>query len=337
MPYAVVPPVDRASRRALANACWTGMHAAKPDLDAAISLQRKLIGAVEELVATLGARPLPRLSLPPKYLTAKLKAGIPALANEPIPMPYDLLGDGFARLCEALADGASGEATRLLVTAVREKQLNIAPLLLLTLRREQSAVRMAATKAGLGHDLLWLVCDLAVGPFVHAELAPLFDRVDVTSPLHDALHEWERGYCPLCGSWPAFLEYATGHSHDTLQTASGEERPPESSPADTVTTRAPRGVARCAFCAAAWDVPTATCVYCGALGEQIVALAPSPARPARQVVVCRGCRGYVKIVDAPPLPFPLLPLTDLDSMDLDLAAMQAGFARPALKQFGRKR
>jgi hypothetical protein len=36
------------------------------------------------------------------------------------------------------------------------------------------------------------------------------------------------------------------------------------------------------------------------------------------------------------LPFPLLALADLESMDLDIAAMQRGFARPAIKQFTRR-
>jgi hypothetical protein len=37
------------------------------------------------------------------------------------------------------------------------------------------------------------------------------------------------------------------------------------------------------------------------------------------------------------LPFPLVALADLDSMDLDMAAMQAGFSKPALKQFTQRR
>ena len=337
MPYVVVPPVDRASRAALADACWTGMRAAKPDLEAAISLQIRLIRVVEELVDSLAARPPLRLSLPQKYLTTKLMAGIPALTNEPIPLPFDLLGLAFNRLCQTLAESASGEATRLLAAAAREGQLNVAPLLVLTLRREQGAVRVAATKAGLGHDLLWLVSDLAVGPFAHAQLGSLFDHAAPESPLRNVLRTWERGYCPLCGSWPAFLECANSPAVDHQGTAPSEDGPSEASPANAGDMRALRSVARCAFCAAAWDLSTASCVYCAKTDEQVVTLTPDPSRPNRQVVGCHGCRGYIKIVDAVPLPFPLLPLTDLNSMDLDLVAMQTGFARPALKQFGRKR
>lgn len=270
----------------------------------------------------------------PRYLTTKLNTGIPALANEPIPLPYDLLGEAFTRLCEALAEGASGEATRLLATAAREKHLNVPPLLLLTLRREQGAIRLAATQAGLGHDLLWLVCDLTVGAFAHALLAPLFDHAELAPPLHSALAHWQRGYCPLCGSWPAFLECASDRPID--RAPEGKAETPAESRATTIG-QPSGGVARCAFCAAAWDVVATSCIYCGVTGNPLVAITPDQARPARRVLACGSCRGYVKAVDARPLPFPLLPLTDLDSMDLDLVAMQAGFARPALKQFGRKR
>ena len=62
-----------------------------------------------------------------------------------------------------------------------------------------------------------------------------------------------------------------------------------------------------------------------------------PSQPRRTVETCGACRGYTKAVETEiPLPFPLLALADLESMDLDLAAMQRGFARPAIKQFTRR-
>ena len=41
---------------------------------------------------------------------------------------------------------------------------------------------------------------------------------------------------------------------------------------------------------------------------------------------------YLKTVDLPELsPFPLLAIADLETMDLDVAAMEHGYTRPALK------
>jgi hypothetical protein len=35
-------------------------------------------------------------------------------------------------------------------------------------------------------------------------------------------------------------------------------------------------------------------------------------------------------------PFPLLAIYDMETMDLDLAAMEHGYSRPALKEFSRR-
>lgn len=309
MPYAAVAQMDRASRQALADAHWAAMLAAKADLAPAISLQGKLIGRVLDLSVTFEGGRQPRLSLPPRYVTTKLRSGIPALTGEPIPVPVDLLAPTLIGLVQALAEGGGGEATRLIRVALEEKKVDPGALLTLALRREQAALRAFATKAGLGHDLLWLVCDLAAGPLAHAFLGSVFaDAAVGGSPLREALDAWTRGYCPLCGSWPGYTE----HRGDARRL-------------------------RCGFCAATWDLPFGSCIYCGTAGDTLAAITPNPGRPQRLVETCTGCKGYSKVVDdAFSLPFPLLPLADLDSMDLDIMAMQRGFARPAIKQFARR-
>jgi hypothetical protein len=309
MPYAALPAVDRKTLHALAAQRWETMLEQKPELAAAISLQQRLIGLVIELAQVFGAGRIPRLSLPPKYLTAKFGAGIPALIGEPIQIPVDLIRPTLVELVRALADGGGGEATTGIRSAIEEGRLDMGALLTLTLRREQGALRVAATRAGLGHDLLWLVADLAVGPFAHALLLSVFGASDERSPVRMALNGWSRGYCPLCGSWPAFVEVI------------GMTR-----------------VLRCGFCAAAWQVDRPTCLYCNESGANVQTVAPDSSRPERIVETCMACRGYTKVLPADAsLPFPLLALADLDSMDLDLAAMQRGCARPAIKQFGPRR
>jgi formate dehydrogenase maturation protein FdhE len=51
--------------------------------------------------------------------------------------------------------------------------------------------------------------------------------------------------------------------------------------------------------------------------------------------VCGTCHSYVKTVDVTePSPFPLLAIADLETMDLDVLAMQQGYQRPPLRSFG---
>jgi FdhE protein len=309
MPYAVLPAFDTATCLDLAETRWNAMLGSKPELAAAIALQRALIGQVIDLTTAL-QRPgrLPRLSLPPKYLTAKLDSGIPALAGEPIQVPVEDIRPTVVGLARSLGEGGGGEATQAILLAIEEQRLDIGALLRLALRREQGALRAFATRAGLGHDLLWLLLDLSVGPFAHGLLDSVFRGAVEGSPLRAALDRWSLGYCPLCGSWPVFAEH-----HGDIRRQ------------------------RCSFCAAAWDVASRACIYCGESGERLVAVAPDPARPHRAVETCAACRGYTKVIDIDrSMPFPLLALLDLESMDLDVGAMQRGFGRPALRQFSRR-
>ena len=62
--------------------------------------------------------------------------------------------------------------------------------------------------------------------------------------------------------------------------------------------------------------------------------APDEERKDRRLEVCSSCGGYLKTIDIAALsPFPLLAIADIETMDLDVAAMEHGYARPPLKEF----
>ena len=301
---AVQPPdlIETAERR------WQALAAARPDLAPAVALQRQLLGIVMELATTLEARALPRLSMPPRYLAAKLARGVPVLAGEPIPLPVPTLKAKLLGLCDALAAGGAADAATHIREAVESGSMDVGSLLAASLKRDQAAIRVGATHRGLAPDLVWLVAELAVSPFIHLVQRRLFERPD-NDALRAALAEWARGYCPACGSWPAVAEVVAGHR--TL---------------------------RCSFCASAWELPTYACIYCEEQGAPFVTAAPNDERKDRRLELCSTCGGYLKTVDLAELsPFPLLTISDIETTDLDVAAMEHGYARPALKDFAAKR
>jgi FdhE protein len=301
VPVSAVNPVrlgDMAQRR------WAAIREARPDLEPALSLQGRLLGLVIDLSAAISGARLPRLSLPPKYLAAKLARGVPALSAEPIPVPAATLTPVLLKLCEELAAGGAGDAAEHVREIIAEGRLDAGSLLTASLNRDQESIRTGAIHRGLAPDLVWLVAELAISPFVHALQRSLF----ANDELGDALRAWNHGYCPACGSWPALAEVVGGHR--TL---------------------------RCSFCATAWELNTYACIYCGESGDQFVTAAPNEERKDRRVELCRACGSYLKTVDVPELsPFPLLAVADLETMELDVAAMEHGYARPPLKNF-RKR
>lgn len=308
MPYAELAPVEREFRRALANRRWSSLVAERPDLGPAVALQRALLGEVLSLAERFDTEQTPRLSLPPRYVTTKLRSGIPALSGERIPLPVDFLAPALSRLAQSLALGGGGEATLRIREAIDSGSLDAEALLTLGLRREQGSLRAVATHAGLGHDLLWLVVDLAISPYANRLLRAVFGGLAPDSPLRVALDEWAHGYCPLCGSWPTLVE------------AVQDERR-----------------LRCSCCACAWTLPGAACIYCGNAGDTFRSVSPDEQHPGRSVELCGACKGYAKTLPVvASAQFPLVAIADLGSMDLDMAAMQAGFSRPALRQFGRR-
>ncbi len=307
MPHVDVLPVNRRDVLETAERRWAAIATARPDLAPAVVLQRRLLGSLIDLLAALEGRSLPRLSLPPRYLAAKLARGVPMLSGEPLPLPVALLKPTLMQLCDALASGGAGEAAEHIREAIEHGTIEAGSLLTASLKRDQAAIRTGASHRGLAPDLVWLVAELAVSPFAHALQRSLIGRAN--DHLSTALAAWNKGFCPACGSWPAVAEVVGGHR--TL---------------------------RCSFCASAWELSTYACIYCEEQGAPFVTAAPDEERKDRRVEVCTTCGGYLKTIDLPELsPFPLLAISDIETTDLDVAAMEHGYGRPVLKEFGPSR
>jgi len=310
MPLVSVQQPARDELEVLSGRRWDDLRLARPDLAPAVELQQRLLAIVSGAARALDGGRLPRLSLPPKYLAAKLGRGVPIFAGEPIPVPAGLLKTTLLNLCDALAAGGAGEAADHIKEAIVANTMDAASLLTASLSRDQQAIRTGAVHRGLAPDLVWLLAELAASPFAHAlQVALLSPRADPAgNALSEAMRAWNQGYCAVCGSWPALAEVADGHR-----------------------------VLRCSFCAAGWELNEYCCIYCREHGEAFVTAAPDEERKDRRVEICGACQGYLKTIDVAGIsPFPLVAITDMESMDLDLAAMEHGYSRPPLKEFSRR-
>jgi FdhE protein len=305
MPYIAPEQASRAARLALASERWRAILTATPELAPAVALQQQLVELLLDLSDAIETRGLPRLSLPPRYVATKLTSRVPALIGEPIPLPIPLVEPALIRLCEALGRGGAGEAADHIRTWLTERRLDIGSLLTASLGRDQQAIRQGALHRGLSPDLLWLVAELAVSPFAHA-LEPAVFAARTQTDLRSALDGWTLGYCPLCGSWPALAEATTLHR-----------------------------ALRCSFCSLAWERSTVGCAYCGDTGERF----HNPDSSEHDgLELCGTCSSYLKVVGVPELsPFPLVAIGDLETMRLDAAAMERGYARPSMLDFRAQR
>jgi FdhE protein len=202
----------------------------------------------------------------------------------------------------AAASGAGAAST--LVGAARADVAHLAEILEAGVRQDPERLARLANTLGADAGALSAVAAVAPVPLLRACAAHWADRVPAV---------WDHGACPVCGAWP------------TLAEARGLER----------TRRL-----RCGRCAADWRTAWLRCPYCATtdhtrLGSLVLTrdggadAADSPARVATSIETCQACRGYLKTVTtlAPTAADELL-LIDLATVELDVAAIEHGYARP---------
>lgn len=114
---------------------------------------------------------------------------------------------------------------------------------------------------------------------------------------------WSQGFCPVCGAWPAFAEvHGIEHARHL----------------------------RCGRCGAGWPMPALVCTYCATADHDALGSLVVDDKTARwSVDVCRICSGYLKsFTTLQPTPSCEILVTDLASVEFDLAAFERGFLRP---------
>ena len=293
--------LDRAEAR------WTEIGTSQPDLAPAIALQRLLVTRTIHAVDRLYGADPPVVSLEPEQAADKLRAGTPALRGEPVALPIAMLRPLVLRACDDLAAGGAGDVARRVRGCLDEGRIDMGSLLIASFDRNQNAIRIKAVHEGIAPDVLWLAAELAVGPAAYVAQQTLFAPAGAGTHLAitDALAQWPHGYCPACGSWPAF-----GEDPDRSRQL------------------------RCSFCGVGWRLRDPGCTYCGGAPSHLTALTPEP-DAAPRAELCSGCGAYLKWLDLPePTPFELLPVEDLASTPLDVLAVQKGFGRPSLPDLG---
>jgi len=292
--------LDRAEDR------WAELDASQPDLVPAIALQRLLVTRTIQTVHRLARAEVPIMTLDPEQAAEKLRAGTPALRGEPVALPVAVLGPLVLGACDNLASGDAGTVAQRVRGCLDHGRIDMGSLLIASFDRNQHAIRTKAMHEGIAPDVLWLAAELAVGPAAYVAQRTLFAPLGAQThaAVTEALAEWPHGYCPACGSWPAFGEQL------------GQA-----------------GQLRCSFCGHGWGPHAPGCTYCGERGS----LTPVKAETHSAVwaEVCSGCGAYLKWLDvAAPTPFELLPVEDLASTPLDVLAAQKGFGRPSLPELG---
>jgi hypothetical protein len=281
----------------LALAKWAGIASKSPDLTPALALQKVMLRLLMDARNDLDDSRAPLPDLAPKAILEKWARGVPALRNETVAIPEALVAI-LPALCDALAYGGAGESAAHIGLALTGGEIDGGSLLRVSLARNREAIRTSALHHGFSPDLVWVIGELGSAPLAHYCQTRLLEAPALLA----AIGGWDRGYCPCCGSWPAFIEQIDG-----------------------------RDCLRCSYCVATWALSRRRCVYCGNGDDRFLVAALDVDRPGRRVELCGACGCYTKAVDVASLtPFPLIAIEDLATMDLDEGAMARGYRRPDL-------
>jgi FdhE protein len=225
------------------------------------------------------------------------RTAVPLLAGTTLTLEAALV----RRLFERLIRTASRAGTPKMSSLKAALHANLEWALLFTASLCQDSARIdeiaavsGAVVSGADAEALHAVIALLPIPFLHACNRRWASSI---SP------SWVEGYCPVCGSWPAFAEVR------------GIER---------------NRYFRCGRCGGEWHARALYCPYCAMIDhDELVALVPEKSGSNAVIDACQRCLGYVKTFNRLKgcSPGAVMP-EDLASVDLDVAAIEHGFARP---------
>ena len=216
----------------------------------------------------------------------------PALHAQEIPVDAQSLISLIARLTDVLVSEGivTDEAA---VSALRE--IDPTALLKAAIEWDAESFERLAEAAGVEPPVVVTLAYCAALPVTLA--------CGRTAIPPDADMSWNEGYCPVCANWPLI----------------GEDRGLEK-----------QLWLRCGRCAAAWRARHQQCPYCDNTDHrQLGYMAPEGERESRRAITCEACTGYLKVfATVSPLSVVDLLHQDLASLELDVAAMDAGYMRP---------
>jgi FdhE protein len=198
-------------------------------------------------------------------------------------------GGESRRLLRRFASAAAGSLRRYRPSAEMAVELVTAAV-----RQDSAELGALAAAAGVDGAALGSIAHLATVPLLHSCSRLLEDRLP---PF------WPDGYCPVCAAWPLLAERR------------GLDRTRQ---------------LRCGRCAVEWQIQWLCCVYCGERDHRrLGSLVPEEGGEVLKVEICHTCGGYLKsVATLQRIPTIELLLRDLETVELDLVAVDRGYGRP---------
>jgi FdhE protein len=208
-----------------------------------------------------------------------------------------------AHRAQVLIEGLTLTAAKMeagpLVGGLRLSRADSLELIAAAITHSTDAIELLATQHKLDMAALESLAHMAALPLLQA----CSQQLQGLLPQH-----WSQSYCPICAAWPVLAERRGLDRSRRL---------------------------RCGRCATDWEVEWLYCIYCGERDHRkLGSLSPDASGELLKVETCETCHGYLKSIASLQgfQPFELL-LQDLETVELDLVALERGYHRPQTAAF----
>jgi len=226
---------------------------------------------------------------------AKLQAGVPFLNGESVSFDVVEFKRRWQAICKSVARHAAGPNKSRLANLLGRDGWGCETLARDVLAGDISKIESRAQSDDVAGEPLRTVLRFTLLPVL------LRLRLQQAAALRQC--PWQAGSCPVCGSWPLLAEFRGLEQIRFL---------------------------RCGLCAADWEFPRLQCPHCDNRDHhQLGYFHVEQEEDKFRVATCEKCQGYVKTASTlGALDGPQLLVLDLETLHLDLAALDRGYRNP---------
>ena len=248
---------------------------------------------VEQEVRTAAMPSIELDAATPEITAIKEAEGFPLLSMTDFPVDPRAGAELFHWICDKSKSltGPLAEAVEVFQRAVSDRRLHLHGLFTALLTGDDDRIQETSEELSVDREILALVAYHSLRPAIVALSRSLSNQKKIPA-------SWQRGICPVCGSFPALCLL-------------GEEG---------------RRTLICGFCWHQWHYRRVACPFCQTTDSKKLHYFYDENEPESRVDLCDACRRYLKTVDTRKTERAIYPpLEALTTLHLDIKAQDLGF------------